>query len=44
VEKIENQFSRGLITEEERYQLVIGVWNKATEDVTKALLDNLRSF
>lgn len=44
VEKIENQYRRGLITEEERYQLVIGVWNKATEDVTKALLDTLSRF
>jgi len=44
VETIQNQFRRGLITEEERYQLVIGVWNKATEDVTKALLDNLDHF
>jgi len=44
VEKIENQFRRGLITEEERYQLVIGVWNKTTEDVTKALMDSLDRF
>ncbi|QNB47437.1 DNA-directed RNA polymerase subunit beta' [Thermanaerosceptrum fracticalcis] len=44
VERIENQFRRGLITEEERYQLVIGVWNKTTEDVTKALLNTLDRF
>ncbi len=44
VETIENQFRRGLITEEERYQLVIGVWNKSTEDVTTALLDSLDHF
>lgn len=44
VEMIENQYRRGLITEEERYQLVIGVWNKATEDVTKALLETLSPF
>lgn len=44
VEKIEMQYRRGLITDEERYQLVIGVWNKSTEDVTKALLDNLDHF
>ena len=44
VETIQNQYRRGLITEDERYQLVIGVWNRATDDVTKALLDNLDHF
>ncbi|MCR4443421.1 MAG: DNA-directed RNA polymerase subunit beta' [Peptococcaceae bacterium] len=44
VEVIENQFRRGLITYEERQQLIIGVWNKATEDVTKSLLDTLDKF
>lgn len=44
VEVIENQYRRGLITDDERQQLVIGVWNKATEDVTKALLDTLDRF
>ncbi len=44
VEKIETQFRRGLITGEERYQLIIGVWNKTTEDVTKALLETLDRF
>jgi DNA-directed RNA polymerase subunit beta' len=44
VETIENQFRRGLITEEERYQLVIAVWNKATENVTKAIMDNMDHF
>lgn len=44
VEIIENQFRRGLITNEERYQLVIDVWNRSTDDVTKALLDTLDKF
>ncbi|MDD2400795.1 MAG: DNA-directed RNA polymerase subunit beta' [Clostridia bacterium] len=44
VEVIEKQFRRGLITEDERYQLVIGVWNKATDDVTQAMLANLDRF
>ena len=44
VERIEQKFRRGLITEEERYNLVIKVWNKATKDVTDALLDNLDKF
>ncbi|MDH7479453.1 MAG: DNA-directed RNA polymerase subunit beta', partial [Syntrophomonadaceae bacterium] len=44
VEKIEQQFRRGFITEDERYQSIIGVWNKATEDVTQALLETLDKF
>lgn len=44
VERIEMQYRRGLITDDERYQLVIGVWNRATEEVTKALLATLDSF
>jgi DNA-directed RNA polymerase subunit beta' len=44
VEKIEIQYRRGLITDEERYGKVIDVWNKATEDVTAALLETLDEF
>ena len=44
VEKIEQQFRRGLITEEERYDRVISVWTKAREDVTEALMNNLDRF
>lgn len=44
VEEIAAKFRRGLITEDERYQLVIGVWNKTTEEVTKALVDDLDRF
>ena len=44
VDKIEMKYRRGLITNEERYKLVIDVWNKATKDVTDALLSNLGKF
>lgn len=44
VGKVEQQFRRGLITDEERYQLVIAIWNKATDDVTKSLMDTLDRF
>jgi len=44
VERIEMKFRRGLVTEEERYNLVIKVWNKATKEVTDALLANLDKF
>lgn len=44
VEKVETQFRRGLITEEERYQTVIGIWNDATRMVTDALIEDLDRF
>lgn len=44
VEKVETQFRRGLITEEERYQTVIGIWNDATRKVTDALIESLDRF
>ncbi|HBY03506.1 MAG TPA: DNA-directed RNA polymerase subunit beta' [Desulfotomaculum sp.] len=44
IEVIEQQFRRGLITEDERYRKVISVWNESTEKVTKALVDNLGRF
>ncbi|QGG49192.1 DNA-directed RNA polymerase subunit beta' [Heliorestis convoluta] len=44
VEKVEMQYRRGLITGEERYQKIIDIWNKTTDDVTKALLETLDKF
>ena len=35
VETIRKQYTRGLITNEERYNAVIKVWDKATNDVSK---------
>ncbi len=40
VETIRKQYARGLITEDERYNAVIGVWEQATNDVSKAMEDN----
>ena len=37
VVKIENQFRRGFITNDERYRLVVKEWEKTTNDVTDAL-------
>lgn len=44
VAKTEQQFRRGLITDEERYNLVIETWTKATDAVTKSLMDTLDRF
>ena len=40
VENIAKQYKRGLITNDERYDSVIKVWEKATNDVTEAMKDN----
>ena len=37
VDKINKQFSRGLITEEERFSSVISTWNKAKDDIQDEL-------
>lgn len=37
VENIAKQYKRGLITENERYEAVIKVWEEATNDVSKAM-------
>ncbi len=37
VDKINKQFSRGLITEEERYNNVIDIWNKANDAIKTEL-------
>ena len=41
VRTIEDHFERGAITENERYQKVVNIWNQAKDDVTDALLNHL---
>jgi len=38
---IEQHYKRGAITENERYQKVVDIWNKAKDDITDALLKTL---
>ena len=40
VEKIRNQYRRGLITDDERYKSVINIWEKATNEVSKEMEEN----
>ena len=40
VDEIVKQYRRGLITEDERYNSIIKIWEKATNDVTEAMKDN----
>ena len=44
VARIDRQFKRGLITDDERYRLVVEEWEQTIKDVTKALNDCLDRF
>ncbi|MGE4484544.1 MAG: DNA-directed RNA polymerase subunit beta' [Oscillospiraceae bacterium] len=41
---IERQYKRGLITDDERYRLVVAEWERTTKDVTNALQNSLDEF
>jgi len=41
VAELEGHYNRGLITDEERYQTTLEHWNRATEDVTQAVVGSL---
>jgi len=44
IEKITKQYKRGLISDEERYNSVIAAWSEASENITRALINNLDRF
>jgi DNA-directed RNA polymerase subunit beta' len=44
VENVLKQYKRGLITDEERYQSVIKIWEKATNDVKDAMKANFTAL
>lgn len=44
VTKIEQQYKRGLITKDERHQRVVDIWQRATDEVAKAMEDNFSKF
>ncbi len=44
VVKIERQYKRGFITDDERYRLVVSEWEKTTKDVTEALSGALDEY
>ena len=41
VEEIEKHYKRGAITENEKYQKVVDIWNQAKDDVTDELMEHL---
>lgn len=42
--KIERQYKRGFLTDDERYRLVVAAWEKTTKDVTDALMKGLDRY
>ena len=44
VKKVETYFLRGILTEKERYNKVVELWNEATELVADAMMDNMDEF
>ena len=44
VDKISRYFMRGELSEEERYNAVIKIWNETTENVTSALNDSFSTY
>ncbi|MGE5591946.1 MAG: DNA-directed RNA polymerase subunit beta' [Bacillota bacterium] len=44
VDDVEKQYRRGLISDEERYQKVITIWEECKNTVTKVLMDTLDRF
>ena len=43
VDKYESFYRRGLMSDNERYENVIQIWHKATDDVADALMDSLQA-
>ncbi len=43
IKDVEKKFKRGLLTEDDRYNKVIDLWTNTIDDVTDALMDNLKA-
>lgn len=44
VQKIESYYNRGILTEKERYDRVVELWNAATDKVADAMMANMDEF
>jgi DNA-directed RNA polymerase subunit beta' len=43
VKEIEDQYSSGLVTQGERYNKVVDIWSRASEQVAKAMMEKLKT-
>ena len=44
VQRLEEQYLDGLITDEERYQNAVAIWTQANDDLTAVIQENLRNY
>ena len=44
VKRVEKYYARGILTEKERYDKVVSLWNEATERVADAMMENMDEF
>ncbi len=44
VQRVEQQYDTGLITDEERHELITTIWTEATDAVARAMEENLREL
>ena len=44
VKRVEIYYTRGILTEKERYDKVCGLWSEATEKVADAMMENMDEF
>ena len=44
VQKVEQAYEHGLITEGERHESIVNTWTEATEEVAKAMVENLNEL
>ena len=44
VQRLEEQYLDGLITDEERYQNTVAIWTKANDELTDVIQENLRDY
>jgi DNA-directed RNA polymerase subunit beta' len=43
IEEVEGQYSKGIITEGERYNKIIDIWTGTTDEIAKAVFEELKS-
>jgi len=41
VKEIEDQYAAGLVTQGEKYNKVVDIWAKATDDIANAMMDTM---
>ena len=43
IDEVEGQYKKGIITEGERYNKIIDIWTGTTDDIAKAVFEELKN-